>query len=203
MVEQRENLDTDGNTDDEIVNDVKIAEIFNRFFSNAVIDLKIPDFYGAVPLADNISHPIFRAILKYASHPSTIAINHLNNTSLFSFSNVSVAGVNKEIRKFDPRKATQNPQIPVKILKQNSNIFGNYICGVFNECVDKGVFPSIIKNANITPVFKKGFRGSKDNYRPVSILPIISKIFEKLLSKQIIIYMDKFLCKYQRGFRKG
>ena len=64
------------------------------------------------------------------------------------------------------------------------------------------VFPSILKNANIAPVFKKGFRESKDNYRPVSILPIISKIFEKLLSKQIIIYMDKFFSKYQCGFRK-
>ena len=112
---------------------------------------------------------------------------------MFSFSKVSVAGVKKEIRKLDPRKATQNTDIPVRILKQNSDIFGNYICDFFNECVDKGVFPSILKNANITPVFKKGFRGSKDNYRPVSILPII---FEKLQSKQIIIYMDKFLSKY-------
>ena len=94
-------------------------------------------------------------------------------------------------------------KIPTSQLKQNSDIFGNYICDFFNECVDKGVFPSILKNANITPVFKKGFRGSKDNYPPVSILPIISKIFEKLLSKQIITYMDKFLSKYQCGFRKG
>ena len=89
------------------------------------------------------------------------------------------------------------------MLKQSSDIFGNYICDFVDECVDKGVFPSNLKNANITPDFKKGFRGSKDNYRPVSILRIISKIFEKLLSKQIIIYMDKFLSKYQCGFRKG
>ena len=164
--------------------------------------MKIPDFHGAVPLADNISHPIFRAILKYANHPSTIAIKDLNNTSLFSFSNVSVADVKKEIRKLDPRKATQNTDIPVRILKHNSNIFGNYICDSFNECFHKLVFPSILKTANITLVYKC-FRGSKDNYRPVSILPIISKIFEKLLSKQIIIYMDKFLSKYQCGFRKG
>ena len=100
-------------------------------------------------------------------------------------------------------KATQDTDIPVRILQQNSDIFGNYICDFFNECVDKGVFPSILKNANITPVFKKCFRGSKDNYRPVSILPIISKIFEKILSKQIIICIQKFLPKYQCGFRKG
>ena len=121
LVEKRETLDTDGNIDDEIVNDVKIAEIFKRFFSNVVIDLKIPDFLGAFPLADNISHPIFKAILKYANHPSTIAIKDLNNTS-FSFSNVPVADVKKEIRKLDPRKTTQNTDITVRILKQNPDI---------------------------------------------------------------------------------
>ena len=92
LVEQRENLDMDGNIEDD---DVKIAEVFNRFFSNAFIDLKISDFHGAVPLGDNISHPVFRAILKYANHPSTIAIKDLNNTSLFIFSNVSVTDVKK------------------------------------------------------------------------------------------------------------
>ena len=70
LVEQRETLDTDGNIDDEFVNDnVKDAEIIHRFFFNAVNDLKIPGFHGAVPLADNISHLIFRAISKYANHP--------------------------------------------------------------------------------------------------------------------------------------
>ena len=94
LVEQRETLDTDGNIDNEIVNDdAKITEIFNRLFSNAVSDLKIPDFHGAVSLADNISHPIFRAILKYANHPSTIEIKDLNKTLMFSFSNVPVADV--------------------------------------------------------------------------------------------------------------
>ena len=86
MVAQRETLDTDGNIINETVNDDgKIAEIFNRFFSNAVIDLKTPDFYQVVPLAGNISHPIFRAILENANHPSTISTKDLNNTSMFSF----------------------------------------------------------------------------------------------------------------------
>ena len=156
LVEQRETLDTDGNIDDGIVNEVKI---FNRFFSNTVIDLKIPDFYGAVRLADNISHRIFKAMLKYANHPSTITIKDLNNASMFSFSNASGADVEREIRKLDPRKATQNTDIPVRILKQNFDIFGSYICDFFNECVDKGVFPSILKNAYITPVFNPNLGG--------------------------------------------
>ena len=97
MVGQRKTLDTDGNINVKIVNDdVKPAETFTRLFANAVIDLKIPDFHGAVPLADNISHPIFRALLKYANHPSTILRKDLNNTSRLSSSNVSVADVKKE-----------------------------------------------------------------------------------------------------------
>ena len=84
--------------------------------------------------------------MKYANHSSIIAVKDLNDTSLFSFSNVSVADVKKEIRKLDPRKATQNTDIPFRILKQNFDI-------IFNECIDKGVFPSILKNANIAPVF--------------------------------------------------
>ena len=146
LIQERETLDTEGNIDDEFVNDdVKIAEILNRFSSNAVNDLKIPGFHGAVPLADNICHSIFRVILKYANHPSTITIKNLNNTLMFSFSNVSVPDVRKEIRKLDPRKAAQNTDIPIRILKQNFDIFGNYICDFFNECVDKGVSPSILK----------------------------------------------------------
>ena len=65
LIEQKETLDTDGNIDEEIVNnDVNIEQILNIFFCNAAKDLKIPGFHGVVPLADNISHPIFRAILK-------------------------------------------------------------------------------------------------------------------------------------------
>ena len=68
--------------------------------------------------------------------------------------------------------------IPLKILKQNADIFGSYICHIFNVCVDNnGTFSSVLKHPNITPVFKMGYRGSKESYRPVSILPVNSKIF--------------------------
>ena len=88
-------------------------------------------------------------------------------------------------------------------MKENAEIFASYLCDFFNQSIENSEFPSILKNANITPVFKKGYRGSKENYRPVSILPVISKIFEKLLCKQITIFMDPLLSKYQCGFRKG
>ena len=71
-----------------------------------------------------------------------------------------------------------------------------------NETIRSGKFPVILKNGDITAVFEKGFKGSKENYQPVSILQIISKIFEKIISKQIN-FTDPLLPKYQCGFRRG
>ena len=85
--------------------------------------------------------------------------------------------------------------------KENADIFGSYICYFFNDSVERGDFPSILKLANIAPVFKKGFKGSKDNYRPVSILPVISKIFEAC--KQITFFIDPLLSNFQCDFGKG
>ena len=121
--------------------------------------------------------------VKYKNHPSIVAIRNANNNSHFHFNEVSVEEVYKKIRKLIPRKSAQSTDIPIRVLKENADIFADYICGFFNESIKKSTFPSILKNANITPVFKKGYRGSKENYRPVSILPVISKIFEKLLCK--------------------
>ena len=73
---------------------------------------------------------------------------------MFSFSNVSFSDVKKEIRKLDPRKATQHTDIPVRISKQNSDVFGNYICDFLNECVDM-VFSLYSKKCENYTCFKK------------------------------------------------
>ena len=61
----------------------------------------------------------------------------------------------------------------------------------------------MFKFADITSVYKKGSRFEKNNYRPVNILPVLSKVFEKCLYKQISSYFDDIFSKYQCGFRKG
>ena len=154
-------------------------------------------------LLERLSDPVLKAILKYKNHPSIAAIRNANNNYYFHFNEVSVEEDYKEIRKLSTRKSVQSTDIPSRVLKENADIFADYFCGFFNESLKKSTFPSILKNANITPVFKKGYRGSKENYRPVSILPVISKILEKLLCKEITIFIDPLLSKYQCGFRKG
>ena len=57
--------------------------------------------------------------------------------------------------------------------------------------------------ADITPVYKKNDRTSVENFRPVSVLPTVSKIFERIIQKQFSAHINKFLSPYLRGYRKG
>ena len=73
----------------------------------------------------------------------------------------------------------------------------------FNEGIATARFPDILKSAEVKPVFKKKSRIDKENYRPVSILRVISKIFERLIFKQLIMFFEPVFSKYQCGFLKG
>ena len=100
-------------------------------------------------------------------------------------------------------KAIPDSDIPVKIIKASENFFAEAICFYFNKSLENGKFHNCLKLANITPVFKKGACTLKNNYKPVSILPVFSKIFQMLLSRQLLEFFDNILSKFQCGFKKG
>ena len=106
--------------------DEKNAEPLNLFFSSAVKNLKIPEFSDTNPLAERLSDPVLKAILKYNNHPSIAAIRNANNNSHFHFNEVSVEEVYKEIRKLSTRKSVQSTDIPIRVLKENSDIFADF-----------------------------------------------------------------------------
>ena len=100
-------------------------------------------------------------------------------------------------------KTCQLKDIPNKIIKMNSDIFANFICSHFNYYIDTGEFPQEFKNADIIPVHKKKEKSDKTNYRPVSILPNLSKIYGKLIYDQLYDYFDKILLPSQCEFLQG
>ena len=110
--------------------------------------------------------------------------------------------ISKIINNLDTSKATQQGDIPTKIINVK-DIFSYFISASFGNAVKKGVFPDELKHADIKPIYKKEARNEKENYRPVSILPNLSKIFERCMYDQLKDYFDKLLSKYQCGFRKG
>ena len=75
---------------------------------------------------------------------------------------------------------------------------------LFNDSIEKSDFPQNLKLADITPVYKKNDPLDKTNYRPISILPVVSKIFERIMQKQIndfiLSFLSPFLCGYRKGF---
>ena len=191
---------------DEIISDdVEVANTLNKFFSNIVKNLKIPERFVNNSLPHSLSsHPTLKAILKYKDHSSIPVIKRFSQRiSSFYFLTVDKNTVLKEIKKLNSNKAVQDTDIPVNILKENAEFFGEYIYLQFNEAIESPKFPDLFKFANITPAFKQGSRNQKDNYRPISILPLISKIFEKLICSQISNHFDNILSKFQCDFRRG
>ena len=109
-----------------------------------------------------------------------------------------------ELNNLNINKATQNTDIPTKIIKENSDIFGDFIFSNLNCCINNSSYPSLLKRADITPVHKKDSKSEKNNYRPVSILSNISKVYERIMFKQMSEFFESsFFSKYQCGFRKG
>ena len=93
--------------------------------------------------------------------------------------------------------------MPIKFLKENSDILSGKLKDIFNNCLDEGIFPNRLKLADISPIFKAGDSSVKKNYRPVSVLDTISKLFEKLINKQFVTYIEQHLSQYLCGYRKG
>ena len=107
------------------------------------------------------------------------------------------------IKTLNTKKACPGRDIPVKLIKMNEDIFSRLTFQNFNQSYVNGEFPHCLKQAEVIPVFKKEEKLDKSNYRPVSILPVISKIYERLMYDQMYKYFDQIFSKFQCGFRKG
>ena len=179
------------------------AETLNSFFSNIVKNLNISRYSEFNPVTENIADPTLKAIFKYKDHPSILAIQSNCEKETFRFSEVNIEDIKKDILRLDKNKASQHSDIPIKIIKENLDIFADFLCTNINSSFKSSSFPSCLKMADVTPLHKKGKKDLKENYRPVSILPIFSKVFERSMFAQMSSFFDNFLSKQQCGFRKG
>jgi exonuclease III len=95
--------------------------------------------------------------------------------------------------------------IHAKIIKRTFHLFSEPLTHVLNLSLSQGFFPSELKVAKVIPLFKSGDTLSLNNYRPVSILPVFSKILERLMYSRILKFINKhnILYKYQFGFREN
>ena len=107
------------------------------------------------------------------------------NSNVFSFGKVTYEEILNELNSLDTSKSAQSEDIPFKIIKENADIFANFILQNFNKCIIDGKFPEQLKKESVSPIFKKGKHNNKTNYRPVIILRSLSKVYERLIYNQI------------------
>ena len=102
-------------------------------------------------------------------------------------------------------KGSKVLDIHPSILKNNISLFSNHFMLLYNLSLIKSVFPILLKIARVSPSFKSGQQNIIDNYRPISSLPIFSKIFEKLtlIRMESFIKREQILTSCQFGFRAG
>ena len=123
----------------------------------------------------------------------------------FQFSKVSEVDVEKLLKGLNVTKSTGCDNISAKFLKDGANVVASPITYVINLSIQTSTVPMDFKTARVVPLYKKGDKNNESNYRPVSILPVISKIFERIIYNQL----NDFLCshnliyEYQSGFRRS
>ena len=140
------------------------AELFNLYFVNQPFNL-----------LNNLSS-IMQSIISFGK----IKDQRTNKNCVFTIPYITPQNVIEVIRNMSPNKATGLDGVGVKILKLAAPAIAPSLCTLINYCIDNSTFPSLWKYAKVIPVYKG--HGSKDdmgNYRPISILPLLSKVFEK------------------------
>ena len=116
--------------------------------------------------------------------------NKIPNDTFFTIPFITPEQVKNYINKLDCSKATGLDGIGPRILKIAASAVSQSISRLINKSISTGSFPSQLKQTKVLPIFKGGTKSDPSNYRPISILPTISKIFEKHVNKHLMGYLN-------------
>ena len=144
---------------------------------------------------DNLNPNLLKDPLGFINRPSNIYSMMMFDTDHRETYKLISKLVNKNSCAYD--------LVSNKILKATIDIITPYLVVLFNKCIKEGVFPNSFKLAEVIPLFKGGDKQDPDRYRPISLLPTIGKLFEKILSIRVLKFLSKheIVSKHQIGFR--
>ena len=165
-----------------ITNPTMLSNEFNNHF--ATIGSK---------LASNISTPDSDNYLKYLT----------NTDKQFQLCPTTRDKVLSLLNKLNKSKATGLDMISARLIRECADLICIPICNIFNQSISQGIFPDDWKCARVTPLFKVGDRNDVNNYRPISVISVVAKMFERIIYDQLYAYLEEhsIICKYQSGFR--
>lgn len=153
----------------------------------------------------NVGKTLAENIMSNATHQSDEVNLPFPQSQTFVLLDTDPQEVETILRSLKSQSAPGWDGITTQFLKYAKHLVIPIISHLANVCFKNGEFPLSLKQSIITPVFKSGDKGEVGNYRPISVLPSISKILEKLINNRLIKYLQRFniLSKSQFGFRQG
>ena len=163
-----------------VTDDQEKAELFNEFFATAS---SVDDKNASLPNQGRVF----------------LMGNNLNDII------VTEKEVSDQIKLLDSNKSYGPDGISPLFIKEGGNKITTLLCQLFNKSLSTGKFPNEWKKANVIPIHKKDLTTSVKNYRPVSLLSVISKVFERIVFKHIYNFFKEnfILNSYQSGFQSG
>ena len=203
-----------------LMREMKHRDYLNRRAVASKCDTKFTAFTSI-----KVNNNIYRSEEKIADNPNTYVSeigekrpSNPENTdrtfvefitplqSQFNFSLFTDDLIERSIKELKPCKSAGLDKISARLLKDSSVVVVPYLRVIFNLSLHQGIFPGDWKHARISPIFKSGDTEDCSNYRPISVLSIVSNVFEKLVYLQLYDYFTEngVLSRYQSvGFRKG
>ena len=146
-----------------------VSEELNKFFGNATRGLEINENPYIIDIYRNEINSVEKAIKKYRNHPSVLIIKiRLKNFPSFSFHQVDLSEIERDLNRINPRKAATSSEIPTKLLKFSKTICSETLKAIFNNCLIRTEFPNELKLADVAPILKKEDPSRAKNYSPVS-----------------------------------
>ena len=113
-----------------------------------------------------------------------------NTYKSFKFNYIPRATIEFQLTKLQRLKSAGFDNLPPRLLNESAEEISSLLCYIINRSMNTGVFPSSWKIAKVTPVYKSGSVKEIENYRPVSILSVVSKVMEKEVRKQFSVYLE-------------
>ena len=191
---------------DEIRDEHILVEMFNNHYINIAEKSSgiAPNSIGNPMDPKQDKNTVEKIIQHYKNHPSIKKIkNNFLNSKPFDFPELTLKDINTIIKSLDPKKATGPDGIPIKIIKHALNIIDSPFCNIIKKDLRKNKYSEEPKTALVRPIFKKNERNKLENYRPVSILSGMSKIYERFIHDCLSSYAESFLSKFVSAYRKS
>ena len=165
----------------------KLSEAFNDHFAD--IGPKLAD---KIPCNENSR-----------SHLDYLSSNESGASTSFQLKTTSSSIVFSLLSKLSKSKATGLDKISARLLRECPDLISDSLSIIFNRSIITGIFPDDWKCSKVIPLFKQGKRKDLNNYRPISIIPIVAKVFERIIYDQVNFFLtdNKLLSTSQSGFR--